>query len=240
MSSNVRLFVAALTGILLLVVLLYFWIGSGVAQLAFLDPRRDDPFVVFDFYTSQESQAYADALAEDLGEVESNLVENLRLVYMLEGQRSDQRESLLIWGLQAASDAARVLTDAEYRERVDGPEFVETKLGSYDLFGAPDGGSVRLVVLATSSENEQLDVLRGLRDLFSASQVVDVYRTQPKMLSAAKAWEDMVVLSFRDMKSARAWLNGVDFRTERAILKARSSELMIALYEAQGEVTPPG
>ena len=115
MSSNVRLFVAALTGILLLVVLLYFWIGSGVAQLAFLDPRRDDPFVVFDFYTSQESQAYADALAEDLGEVESNLVENLRLVYMLEGQRSDQRESLLIWGLRAASDAARVLTDAEYR-----------------------------------------------------------------------------------------------------------------------------
>ncbi|MEQ8690181.1 MAG: hypothetical protein RIC89_05005 [Pseudomonadales bacterium] len=223
MPKNLKYFLLSLVvaGVALLAAVQ--WIGTGLIYLAFLDPQREQPYLVIQ---GGHAPLGAQTLTNWLEPYQGQALGVYEQVYMAEGRESDQLPSLAMLKFEQASDVVRVVTDSDYPLAESEVGLV---LGSYDL----PGEVVPPVLVVWLLERAADQLLSPLVLLDGHSAALERIFWQGAITSLqGPHWQDCVLLGFASQREATAWLNLDETQTLRRLTSARSTRQQITVYSA--------
>ena len=194
MPRNLLIFVGALVLVALLCAGLVWWLGPGMVRLAFFDDQRDQPYVVFDLFSSDELGDYSEQLDASVVALGGEVSPRYRLSYLAEGSRTDERLALHVVQLAHATEAVQVFTSSQFREQAGRAAYAGTKFGSYEAWPL-EWPAVMVVWLAERAAGQELDPFRSLQ---AALVERPVYRSSIQMIEGEVDWRDVLVIAFDD------------------------------------------
>jgi hypothetical protein len=230
-----------ISGLLLagaVVLLLVWWIGPGMVNLALFDAQRNQPYTHLEFARGVEDEVfrarYEVPLAGLVASEQGVLVDSFELVHLLHGRTEDEWQSLSRLHMNQAKDLVQVMTSSPYRlmQQVDADLEVRA-LGSF----APPVDNWRpvlVVMLGQTPATALLDPLAPMTSLLALGSGRLAWDASLTAFHSDARWDRMVVLDFADTQQALAWLRHADVSTARALSNARCNNLTVAVYQRRG------
>ncbi len=239
MAKSFSVVITLSLGIALIVGGVLWWIGPNLASLAFVDSRRDEPFVVAEFVrgaapasTEQMGPRYLQPLQQFVASEGGVAKPYYRLQHLANGRSADEWSHALFYQVPEAQRVAQLMTSSPYalmRESVD--ELRQISLGTYSQSEYANWRPSILICLVVGRESVHIDPLDALLADVATSGGRVVLNAQVDVLNSQAQWERMVVVDFNSTKDAMSWLNRPDILTERDITNSANREFAILLYE---------
>ena len=223
---------------------LLWWLGPQMANLAFFDTQRDQPYIVFEFVSANDAQTveplYQAPLAELVRSESAMVWPHFEQVHVQTGSVADEWHGLSIYQLAQAQHVVQVMTSAPYRLIQD---YItrNLRLGSHDLLGQSELKQTLVVMLAQKRTSMNLDPLAAISALLVQQQTGSynsdgriILNTQPDILSLpdrAPGWDRLLVLDFASVDQALKWLRLPSVLTERELVNAKTQAFAIVVLQ---------
>jgi hypothetical protein len=208
-----------------------WWIGPTLTNLAFVDERRSQAYVVLDLardakdsYRARYSLPLAELVLSEAGEVR----DQYQLDHMLTGRVADEWRFLRLLKFSAATDLVQVLTSTPYRVLEESVEQNDVlKLGSFTM---PVAGWRPVLVVWLVASERAVDPLGALIASAQSEQGRLVWDAKVDAIESQPRWDRVVVVDFADTATAYAWLRSDATDTERTVSRTRVADLALIVY----------
>lgn len=235
MAKGFSIFITLAIGIAVIVGGVLWWIGPSLANLAFFDSRRSEPYVVIEFLRAAHEplqNRYVAPLQQLVNSEGGQAMASYQLQHVANGRSRDEWNRVVFYQIPQAQDVAQIMTSSPYSLMQDSiSELRAIRLGTYASSSQAEWQDTLLVFLIVPRQTAQLDPMSSLLADATASAGRVVLDAQVNALDSEVAWQRMLVMDFASQRQALDWLNSPAMVTERDIVNSANREFAVLLLQ---------
>ncbi|MCR9262001.1 MAG: DUF1330 domain-containing protein [Pseudomonadaceae bacterium] len=213
-----------------------WWIGPQLVQIALLDERRDQPYLLLDFVKTSGEQDeayllshYQQPLTGLIASEGGVPVGAYTLVQLFEGTRADEWSHLNNFHLSRAQDLAQVMTSSPYRIIAGNGRVENFTLGHFSAQAVRWRAGL-VIWLVRASEHVAVDNLAPVLATLEGTSGRLVWDKAAHIYHREQDWDRLVVLDFPSAEDALNWMRDPEVATARVIAGAKARRSMVAVY----------